>query len=672
MSAREVRAGKAWVDILARANLGPGLSAAGQTLRSWGTGLATKGAGLAAVGAVIGGPLAAATAHFVATGSDLTDMADRTGASAQSLAELSYAAALSGTELATVEGALAKWQKRLSASAETGGADLAKYGLRAAELAAMTPTEQLGAVADALAKIDNPAQRTAAAMDLLGKSGAQLLPMLAGGSAGLAQMAADARRLGLVMSQEDIAAAAQLGDQFDVLTMLAGGLQNTIGAALAPSLINAAEYLIDAGAAARQFMDENRGLVVAVGATAAGLVVAGGALVATGGALWVAGAGLSVVGGALTAAVSPLGLVTGGLAAGAYAWTTYTEAGQAASTQAAATFGEIKTTAETTMQAVADAFEAGDLALVGETVLAGLKVAWIQGLQGLEAVTGAGLADIAQAFTSGDLAGAAGLAWDQITLAAEQSALDTAAAWEETATGFAQMWDDFTSQAATAFDTVANKGVKTAAALANKWADAIQSYGAFGLSQTGLMSQDEAQGLIGNIPGGIRAVAGLATAGAQAGVDANAGDRSAAGQAAAAQRGQQLQTRLDALQARRDKLAGQAAAPSPDLAAGRSAAALAAAQSDLLNARHKAGLAVDNARRDARDRAAKPPPDLELGGNKTAGTFSAFAAGLLGMGGRDRQAAIELNTANLVELFKRWMHENPPDQAGEPAAQWTA
>ena len=76
----------------------------------------------------------------------------------------------------------------------------------------MSPDERLGAIADRLMAVRSPALRTAMAMDVFGKAGVQILPMLSGGAAGLAAMRQQARALGLSMSGDTVKAAAQLND----------------------------------------------------------------------------------------------------------------------------------------------------------------------------------------------------------------------------------------------------------------------------------------------------------------------------------------------------------------------------------------------------------------------------------------------------------------------------
>ena len=70
----------------------------------------------------------------------------------------------------------------------------------------------LGSVADRMAQLPEGPQRAALALKLLGKAGADLVPVLQGGSAALAEARQEARDLGLVIDGDTIKAGDDLGD----------------------------------------------------------------------------------------------------------------------------------------------------------------------------------------------------------------------------------------------------------------------------------------------------------------------------------------------------------------------------------------------------------------------------------------------------------------------------
>lgn len=140
------------------------------------------------------GPLVALTAGFLGArkamqafteairiGGELNDLASRTGATAGELMILQRAFTNSGISAEKVGPTINRLQKAIFQAGEgvatyTDAFD--KLNLSHTDLMRMSPTEQLSAIAKALAAIPNPTERSALAMMLLGKSGAEVLPFL--------------------------------------------------------------------------------------------------------------------------------------------------------------------------------------------------------------------------------------------------------------------------------------------------------------------------------------------------------------------------------------------------------------------------------------------------------------------------------------------------------------
>lgn len=150
----------------------------------------------------------------------LNDTAIKTGISIDALQRLQFAAGLSGGSLEGVSGAVARMQKALIEAGE--GSKQAKealdrLGLSTQQILSLSPDKQFEAVAVAIASIQDPAARTTAAMDLFGKSGAELLPLIdnLGNNAQLLNEQLSA--IGGPVSEEAIAKVDTLGDQLDIL-----------------------------------------------------------------------------------------------------------------------------------------------------------------------------------------------------------------------------------------------------------------------------------------------------------------------------------------------------------------------------------------------------------------------------------------------------------------------
>lgn len=143
-------------------------------------GIKAVGAGLAAVAAV-GAAGIFATDQILKAISDYQDLADQTGATAAGIASMQQAADISGTSLDKVAGASVKLTQNLQ-KLGTEGNDTAEalkaLGINTAEFQKLSPDEQLKKVAASMADFKDGAEKTAVAIGLFGKAGAELIPFL--------------------------------------------------------------------------------------------------------------------------------------------------------------------------------------------------------------------------------------------------------------------------------------------------------------------------------------------------------------------------------------------------------------------------------------------------------------------------------------------------------------
>lgn len=287
MSVEGVKAGKAYVELSILDRTSKGLDVAKQKLASWAQGLAIAGGGMIGAAGAIFAPLGKAVADFVAQGSQLDDIRQMTGVSAEMLSALGYAAKMSGTELTAVHAGLrglAKFTEQVASGGKAAVGMLGLLGIAANDFLAASPDQRLALVADGLAKVRDPALRAAMAMRMLGKSGEALLPMLADGSAGLNDLVQEARDLGLVISDEDAAKAAKLGDAWDQLGMALGAIAFRTGAALADVMTTISNIVVRGAVMVGQFIAANQTLVLILASVAAAVAGIGAALLAASGA----------------------------------------------------------------------------------------------------------------------------------------------------------------------------------------------------------------------------------------------------------------------------------------------------------------------------------------------------------------------------------------------------
>ncbi|RIK75379.1 MAG: phage tail tape measure protein [Planctomycetota bacterium] len=281
-TAAGIRAGKAYVEIGTKdSELTKGLRAAREKVQAFGKSISEIGTTLAKAGAGIAAPLALAVKQFVDFGSQLDDMAKKTGFSVETLSELKFVADQSGSNLEDIDKA-AKRMARTMLDAKDGMAtakdSLDALGLSAGELFAMSPEDQFFAIATALSEVDDATTKAALAQEIFGRSGTNLLPMLAEGKDGIVALREEAKRLGVTMSKEDAAAAEELGDAFGSLSAAAMSAFRQVGAALAPALKSIAEDLTEIVPKVRDFIRDNGEWVVTLAKVAAGLLGVGVAM----------------------------------------------------------------------------------------------------------------------------------------------------------------------------------------------------------------------------------------------------------------------------------------------------------------------------------------------------------------------------------------------------------
>ena len=289
MSAGAVRAGKVFIEVGADTKaFNSAMRGLATSVNDVGRELAGIGAKFAAIGGAAAGGMIAATVAFGSAGSALLDMSKKTGLSVESLSKLGFAAEQNGATLEDVSKGVINLNRSFaeaSSGSKEATAAFARLGLSMAQISGMSPEERFRAIVGALAAIPDPAVRAALAMQLFGKAGVQLLPMIADGTAGLDEMARKAEELGIVMSTDSAKSANAFGSALTSMHRAVGAISNAIGSALAPSLTEIAKILTINAAAIARYLDKNKDLVQMALKVSAGIFAAGVALSAFGNAM---------------------------------------------------------------------------------------------------------------------------------------------------------------------------------------------------------------------------------------------------------------------------------------------------------------------------------------------------------------------------------------------------
>lgn len=213
---------------------------------------AFKAAG-AAVGAamVTAGTVAAvALKNAIDRADELSKAAQKIGVTTEALSSLAYAADMSGASLQTLQGGLARLTKAQSEAAQ-GNEKLADlFGVLGVKFANTDGTlrktdEVFRDLADRMSKLPDGADKTAVALELLGRSGGELIPLLNGGADALDEMTSRAQALGLVVDGETGKAAEEFNDRLSDLANMATGLSTALAAELLPNLISLTDSLAE-------------------------------------------------------------------------------------------------------------------------------------------------------------------------------------------------------------------------------------------------------------------------------------------------------------------------------------------------------------------------------------------------------------------------------------------
>ena len=198
--------------------------------------LASLAAGLA--GAVSIGAFVASVSAAIDGLADLDDMAQKTGSSVESLSRLQKVAAVAGQDFGAVDGAVSKLAKSMGGLDEDSNkaiGALKRLGISTKDLAKQDPSEVLVKAAKALQNYSDGAGKTALINDLLGKSGADLLPYLNDLAEGYEKYNGS--------SSASAVAASAFGDNMGALRLRIGELGTVVAANLLPSLVKFSEYV---------------------------------------------------------------------------------------------------------------------------------------------------------------------------------------------------------------------------------------------------------------------------------------------------------------------------------------------------------------------------------------------------------------------------------------------
>lgn len=216
-------------------------------------------AGFTAVGSVVGGAIAAIASvdaaiagltNAINAADRIDELSARFSISTETLSGWGYAAKMTGSDLESLVGIIPKFSKNI-ADASKAGSEADKtfkaLGISVKDQAGNLRSfeDLLPEVQNRFAGISNETTKTALAMQLFGKSGAEFLEFLSLGADGLRTMEDRARSLGIVIDADTAGAAAEFNDRVDDLRAATQGWFTQLAAELLPTLTDLTTQLVD-------------------------------------------------------------------------------------------------------------------------------------------------------------------------------------------------------------------------------------------------------------------------------------------------------------------------------------------------------------------------------------------------------------------------------------------
>lgn len=201
------------------------------------------------------GALASAAKNALDYAGGLGEAAQAAGVGTKFLQEFRFAAEQNAASVEQADNALARFSATLGKARDgqkSSAAAFSDLGVALSDSSGQAKsTEQVYRdVADAIARIPDPAQQASAAQAIFGKGFRDILPLLKQGSAGFNQLAADAQTLGIVLSDDLIAQADQASDRLQAFKRVLEAKLAGVVAENAASITYFSEQLLNFGASA--------------------------------------------------------------------------------------------------------------------------------------------------------------------------------------------------------------------------------------------------------------------------------------------------------------------------------------------------------------------------------------------------------------------------------------
>jgi hypothetical protein len=467
-----IKAGEAYYELSLKGGaLTKGLQRMQAKMKAFAASAKSIGAKMAGMGAAIRAPFAAAEGIFAEMGTQMADAAEKTGATVESLSQLKYAAEQSNVGFDELQNGLRKMQKGIG-EAEQGNGEAVKsfrkLGISVSELKSLSPDKQFELIADKISQVSDPAERAAISMEVFGKSGDELLPLLMNGAKGIDGLMKKADELGFTMSAADAESAKGLTQSLKTLWQTVQVAAFNVGASLAPALKELIDHVRVYLKAGSDWIKQNRGVVIAVAQIGTVLAAAGIAIYGIGEAASIVGTAFGFLSTAVGILTSPFVLLPALIGGAVYVFARFTAAGQAMAHSVENFIAPMLQTFERTFGGIKNAIASGNLGLAVSIAFKGMQVAMLQ--------------------TMGQIADSVGGAFGDFIggLGADLAKGDLSGAWNTMLGGLSLAWATFSQ-------SVVNVASGVVRAIIGLWEDLSGRIGDF------LQKQIEEHGLLAKI-----------------------------------------------------------------------------------------------------------------------------------------------------------------------------
>lgn len=215
-----------------------GMLIKGAALSAWTVGIKNAFQGIA-------GLIQSTFGSFIEAADNIDKMSKRLKIGTEDLQLFKYAAEQSGSNIDEVTDAIKTFQQTLGAAqlGDSGSINKLKAtGINPEDFIGKNGSEQFKMLADSIASVQDPAERTRVAIELFGESGYKLLPMLEGGSKGLDEFRKQGQEAGAIMGGDMITAGVTLKKVIGDLKTSFEYFKNTLIVGFVPYLTAIIEF----------------------------------------------------------------------------------------------------------------------------------------------------------------------------------------------------------------------------------------------------------------------------------------------------------------------------------------------------------------------------------------------------------------------------------------------